>query len=337
MNDDQQPANAPGQPDTTVPVSPQPTPDYPPLANEQPPVDNQPPFPPQSQPQPQLQPQPQPVFQPQPQFQPAVPVTSPKKSSHLALWISLAAVVVVLLVCLVGGYFVAKAMSDSKAHTYTKAAASYLDDMKSKINSSTDASEAQKDFSSIPQPKLETAFLSGVSSDYKDAQATQSDVNAEADKVKTELDNLAGVDKFYKDYGDLANNVEAVSSSMMSSSRSSITEGLTKLTSLIESGKTIVDKATLPSELDGAKSDVTKALTQEVSSLKAMSAAFAANDSAAYYDALNTFTTAAGDEEKALAPIRTYYNDLNNKKEDIVKDITTLRGKVDAGTNTADA
>lgn len=255
--------------------------------------------------------------------------------SRLGLWVGLG-VVILLLVSLVAGFFVLKAVNDGKGQSYKKNAAAYLGDVKSKVDNAASFSDAQKAVDSIRPPQLSTTFLGNVSDGYKGAETAQKDVNAEIGKVKKDLSDFAGVEKFNTDYGNLVNKVQAVSDGIAtSSSRATLSDGLTKLTSLIQEGKGIVDSAALPSELSSAKSSTSSVLSDEIANLKSMSAAFTANNSTAFYDAFSKFETAATNESAALKPINTYYYALDTKKNDMIKTIEDLRNKLVSNTSPA--
>lgn len=301
MNEEEQSANT-QQPNPEV---------TPPLVDSRPPVSNEP-----------LAPQ-QPVYQP---VSPSQPPTGAKKS-RLGLWIGIAVAAVVLLILLAAAYILAKGSADTKAQAYRRDMSAYLSDVKTKLNDATSLTDAQKNVSGLSEPKLSGAFLSSVSSDYSSAANTQNNFASEMKKIKQSLAEYAAVDTFTNDYQKLISDVRQVSTSMVGSNRSTVSNGITKLISLLQNGKTLVDKANLPSELADSKKNVSAALSDEVMYMKKMSAAFEAGDSAAYTDAYNQFTAAARTESSNLLPIRTYAYKLDIKRVDLLKSVEDLQKK----------
>lgn len=296
----------------------------------------------QPQPQPAYQPPVQPVpVQPVP-LQPAPPSAQPvqpmfaqqpsqpvQKPSRLVLWIGLA-VAIVLLLSLVGGYFGLKITNDAKAQTYKKNAAAYLSELKSKLTTSSTMSSAQSIVDSMATPKLEGTLLGGLSSSYSNAQTVQAQVNSDVNNVKQNLKEMAAVEKLHSDFKQLEGQMKtAVSDTFNSSTRTQLTYNLGKVITVVENEKSTIEKASLSASLSSAKDNTVKGLSDQLTALKRMSVAVSNNDSRAYSAASADLSTAESSTSTALEPIKTYYNNLDTKKSDMLKSIDNTRKKVD--------
>ncbi len=255
-----------------------------------------------------------------------MPSDLPKKKSLKILWISLA---VILFLFIIGGisiFFIAKNNADKIAVNYSKEVKSYID----KVNKSSKAyysvTNLNKELKSIPKPVLKNAPLATTSSKY-------TEMKKKSDQLNSKLEIYESTIKTYAQYEDFINKITAINKDLLKVSYTKIdsTNGQSILNTFGTKLDTFYDeihKATVPKELEAARTDLDNASKTCVKSWHELESAYDIKNRAAYTSALAKYDSCLDPLYKAADVLSKYYDDIDKKVDEALKDINDQKANI---------
>lgn len=286
-NSNQQPSQAPVQPQSVQPVQP---------------------------------PAPQPHSQPL-QSQPVAP--APKKSKTV-LFVILGAAIVLIAALLVG-FLVIKTNADKAATAYTSSLNGYIDDLATAASDAADApTTLADDMKSVDMPELKEVFLSGVSSKYGDAKKAGEDLKSKVAGFNDRAAEIVALKKFDNVTSDKIEEMRSVMNTSTLTPDNAISR-FKEARTILEETVTATKDAKVPSELSSAKSDLIAAYEDELIAINLVISAYGEKNVDDYQSALSMMSSAAVDENAAWAKFEKYLSNLSSKIDTLSEDIESAK------------
>ena len=255
-----------------------------------------------------------------------MPSDLPKKKSLKILWISLAVILFLFIIGSISIFFIAKNNADKIAVNYSKEVKSYID----KVNKSSKAyysvTNLNKELKSIPKPVLKNAPLATTSSKY-------TEMKKKSDQLNSKLEIYESTIKTYAQYEDFINKITAINKDLLKVSYTKIdsTNGQSILNTFGTKLDTFYDeihKATVPKELEAARTDLDNASKTCVKSWHELESAYDIKNRAAYTSALAKYDSCLDPLYKAADVLSKYYDDIDKKVDEALKDINDQKANI---------
>ena len=319
---------------------------YPPSTNQ--PIDGSTPIPPtpvatnyspinpstqptiEQNPQPLNQtPQPYAAQQPSP-IQGAQNASVVKKRSLAWLWITLA-VIVVLAISVVATVLISVNNANSVAKTYSSSLKVYLNDVADTISGSSSSPDGVvKKIDDIKKPVLESAFLSNLSPEYKEAQTNSQIADSVVLEAKTEAELY---DNLYIFYTDLTSESEEIVNGMylFASSGNDVNLAINRLNNLSTTCNNMVkltDNTKLPEKSQPTLVDTQSGIRNMCISLDDLETAIRANDQNGAGVAVDNLQTASQEFDSAHSMLKKDYEEVASNVKELAKPVQELADKL---------
>lgn len=288
--------------------------------------------------QPTVEQNPQPFSQaPQPYIaqQPAPIQGAPstnvaKKRSLVWLWITLI-VVIALVISAIVTALVSVNNANSVAKTYSSSLKVYLSDVADTVSGSSSSLDATiKEVDDIKKPVLKSAFLSNLSTEYKEAQANTQKANSVVSEAKTEAELYNNLYTFYTDYTSESQNM-VNDLYLFSTSGDDVDLAMVRLSNLSATCNKMAkmaDEAKLPEKSFSALSEVQEATGSMCTSLSDLETAIRANNRNSVIVAGNNLQTASDKYSSAYSLLKKDYEGIASSVKELAKPAQELADKL---------
>lgn len=269
---------------------------------------------------------------PEPRPEVSAPPIISQKRNLLWLWITLGAVLLIVI-GLLAGFFVVKSAADSAARTYTGQVKSYLDDVyDSATSAASNPGDIKKAVEAIDAPVLQPAVLNTVSSDYGAAIILKNDATMQVKALTDTLGRYATVHTFYTQYLKLSDQLTVISdkgvAAAATGSRTLVSTYLSSFLDTLGDIVTLVDESKLPNGLDKDATEVGNVYSEMSTDWGALVAAFNSRSSTAYSTAYDSYQISSDKLGAAVSPITAYYNSLSSKTREAANELRSYRSTI---------